>query len=72
MTKAVGGNVSGRLSAERYAKLSAYEAEQRDLQSKVFDLPKELAAKDRQAEDTGQFLETAGKYTNIQKLTPPF
>lgn len=64
-------NVSGRLSEERYAKLSEdYEAEQKDLQVKVYDLQEELAAEEQQVEDTGQFLETVRKYTDIQKLTP--
>ncbi len=49
-------NVSGRLSEERYAKLSAdYEAEQKDLQNKVFDLQQELSAEEQQQEDTDQF-----------------
>ena len=64
-------NVSGRLSEERYAKLSAdYEAEQKDLQNKVVNLQQELSAEEQQAEDTGQFLKTVRKYTDIQELTP--
>lgn len=66
-------NVSGHLSEERYAKLSAdCEAEQKDLQNKVVDLQlqQELAAEEQQAEDTGKFLKTVRKYTDIQELTP--
>ncbi|MBR0597795.1 DUF4368 domain-containing protein [Sinanaerobacter chloroacetimidivorans] len=64
-------SASGRLSEERYEKLSAdYEAEQKDLQSKISDLQAELTEEEQQAEDTGQFLATVRKYTDIWELTP--
>jgi len=63
--------ISGRLSEERYEKLSAdYEAEQKDLRDRIADLQTELTAEEQQAEDTGQFLATVRKYTDIRELTP--
>lgn len=60
--------ISGRLSEERYEKLSAdYEAEQKDLRDRI---QTELTAEEQQAEDTGQFLATVRKYTDIRELTP--
>jgi len=37
---------------------------------RIADLQTELTAEEQQAEDTGQFLITIRKYTNIQELTP--
>ncbi|MEA4994848.1 MAG: recombinase family protein [Oscillibacter sp.] len=64
-------STTGQLSEERYEKLSAdYEAEQKDLQGRIADLQTELTEEEQQAEDTGQFLATVRKYTDIQELTP--
>jgi len=64
-------NVNGRISDERFEKLSAgYEAEQKDLQCKVSALQAELAEKEKKAINIDQFLATVRKYTEIKQLTP--
>lgn len=64
-------NVNGRISDERFEKLSAgYEAEQKDLQCKISALHAELAEKEKKAVDVGHFLDTVRKYTEIQQLSP--
>ena len=64
-------NVNGRISDERFEKLSAgYEAEQKDLQCKIFALNAELAEKEKKAIDVSLFLATIKKYTEIQELSP--
>lgn len=64
-------STSVRSSEERYQKLSAdYETEQKDLQERIADFQTELAEEEQQAEDTGRFLTTVRKYTDIRELTP--
>lgn len=62
-------NVSGRLSDERFLKLSTgYEAEQKELQEKVSALQEELAGQEQEAMNVERFLTTVRKYTEIQAL----
>lgn len=64
-------NVSGKISDERFAKLSGgYEAEQKDLQEKVAILQAELTGQEEQAMNLDRFLAIVKKYTEIEKLTP--
>lgn len=64
-------NVNGRISDERFEKLSAgYEVEQKDLQYKISAIQAELAEKEKKAIDVDSFLSTVRKYTDIQELTP--
>lgn len=58
-------NVSGKISDERFEKLSGgYEAEQKDLQEK------ELTGQEEQAMSLDRFLATVKKYTEVKELTP--
>jgi hypothetical protein len=64
-------NVSGRLSDERFEKLSAdYEAEQKQLTERAVVLEAELAEQGEKAANVGKFLAVVRKYTDIQELTP--
>ena len=64
-------NVSGRLSDERFDKLSAdYEAEQRELTERAGLLEAKLAEQGEKAANVGKFLSIVRKYTDIQELTP--
>jgi DNA invertase Pin-like site-specific DNA recombinase len=64
-------NVNGRISDERFEKLSAgYDAEHKDLQYKISAIQAELAEKEKKAIDVDSFLSTVRKYTDIQELTP--
>lgn len=64
-------NVSGKLSDERFAKLSqGYEAEQKELQSEIETLRMELSQEEQQSVNVKSFLSTVKKYTEIPELTP--
>lgn len=64
-------NVSGKLSDERFAKLSqGYEAEQKELQSEIETLRMELSQEEQQNVNVKLFLSTVKKYTEIPELTP--
>ena len=64
-------NVSGKLSDERFAKLShGYEAEQKELQSEIETLRMELSQEEQQNVNVKSFLSTVKKYTEIPELTP--
>jgi DNA invertase Pin-like site-specific DNA recombinase len=64
-------NVSGRLSDERFEKLSAdYETEQKQLTDRAAVLEAEIAEQGEKAANVGKFLATVRKYTDIQELTP--
>lgn len=59
-------NVSGKLSDERFVKLSqGYEAEQKDLQSEIEALRMELSQEKQQSVNVKSFLSTVKKYTEI-------
>lgn len=63
-------NVSGKLSDERFVKLSQeYEAEQKDLQSEIEALRMELSQEEQQSVNVKSFLSTVKKYTEIPELT---
>ena len=63
-------NVSGKLSDERFVKLSqGYEAEQKDLQSEIGALRMELSQEKQQSVNVKSFLSTVKKYTEIPELT---
>lgn len=63
-------NVSGKLSDERFVKLSqGYEAEQKDLQSEIEALHMELSQEEQQSVNVKSFLSTVKKYTEIPELT---
>lgn len=64
-------NLSGKLSDERFAKMSQrYEAEQTELAEKVKTLRKELEKLSSESVSTELFLSTVRKYTRAKKLTP--
>ena len=64
-------NVSGKLSDERFVKLSqGYEAEQKELQSEIETLRMELSQEEQQNVNVKSFLSTVKKYTEIPELTP--
>lgn len=63
-------NVGGKLSDERFVKLSqGYEAEQKDLQSEIEALRMELSQEEQQSVNVKSFLSTVKKYTEIPELT---
>lgn len=64
-------NISGKLSDERFMKLSkGYEEEQHTLQKEQTSLEKELQKEEKQSVDVKQFLSVVRKYTNLIELTP--
>lgn len=63
-------NVEGKISDERFAKLSAfYEAEQSQLESRKADLTESIAASKEQRLNVDSFLGMVRKYTDITELT---
>ena len=64
-------NVSGKLSDERFTKMSQrYEEEQAGLSERIKVLRKELDQLKVEAVSTDMFLATVRKYTRAKKLTP--
>lgn len=64
-------NASGKLSDERFDKMSAaYEAEQAELSKVISEYSSALAEKANQTQNAKKFLNIAKKYTQITKLTP--
>ena len=64
-------NISGKLSDERFAKMSQrYEEEQAELSEKIKALRKELDKLSGDSVSTDMFLATVRKYTRAKKLTP--
>lgn len=64
-------NVSGKLSDERFLKLSqGYETEQKELQAEMESLRMELSQEEKQSVNVKSFLSTVKKYTEIPELTP--
>ena len=64
-------NLSGKLSDERFARMSQrYEEEQAGLAEKIKTLRKELDKLSSEAVSTDMFLSTVRKYTRAKKLTP--
>lgn len=64
-------NVSGRISDERFALMSkTYEDEQAELKKQIESLRDEIDRQDRQMDNLDRFIPMAGKYTDLQNLTP--
>lgn len=64
-------NVSGKLSDERFATMSAnYEAEQKSLKETVAMLRNEIEAQDDKTANVLAFVEKVKRYTEIKELTP--
>lgn len=64
-------SVSGRISEERYAKMSRkYEDEQAEISKKIVLLQKEIHTQSRRNGTAREFVEIVKRYTRIKKLTP--
>lgn len=64
-------NVSGKLSDERFAKMSRrYETEQKELSEKIKALRSEMDKLSSRTMTTDMFISTVRKYTRAKKLTP--
>lgn len=64
-------NVSGKLSDDRFAKMSRrYEGEQKELVEKIKKRRSEIEKQSSQAMTTDMFISLVRKYTRARKLTP--
>lgn len=64
-------NVSGKLSDDRFAKMSRrYEDEQKELAEKIKKLRSEIEKQSSQVMTTDMFIALVRKYTRARKLTP--
>ena len=64
-------NVSGKLSDDRFAKMSRrYEEEQKELSEKIKKLRSEIEKQSSRATSTDLFVSIVRKYTRARKLTP--
>ena len=64
-------NVSGKLSDDRFAKMSRrYEEEQKQLSEKIKKLRSEIEKQSSRATSTDMFVSIVRKYTRARKLTP--
>ena len=64
-------NVSGKLSDDRFAKMSRrYEEEQKELSEKIKKLRYEIEKQSSRAASTDMFVSIVRKYTRARKLTP--
>ena len=64
-------NVSGKLSDDRFAKMSRrYEEEQKELSEKIKKLRSEIEKQSSCATSTDMFVSIVRKYTRARKLTP--
>ena len=64
-------NVSGKLSDDRFAKMSRrYEEEQKELSEKIKKLRTEIEKQSSRAASTDMFVSIVRKYTRARKLTP--
>ena len=64
-------NVSGKLSDDRFAKMSRrYEEEQKVLSEKIKKLRSEIEKQNSRAASTDMFVSIVRKYTRARKLTP--
>ena len=64
-------NVSGKLSDDRFAKMSRrYEEEQKELSEKIKKLRSEIEKQSCRATSTDMFVSIVRKYTRARKLTP--
>ncbi len=64
-------NAMGRLSDERFGKLSVkYDAEQKELNKQINELQAELDSDKNKSVSTDEFMAIVRKYTRARKLTP--
>ena len=64
-------NVSGKISDDRFAKLSAkYETEQKEIAARMKELQEELDSDKSKAITSDMFMASVRKYTRARKLTP--
>lgn len=64
-------NVSGKISDERFVKLSAkYETEQKSVEERIVQLKELFDEVNLKVEHTESFVVEVRKYTRIKKLTP--
>ena len=64
-------NVSGKLSDDRFAKMSRrYEEKQKELSEKIKKLRSEIEKQNSRATSTDMFVSIVRKYTRARKLTP--
>ena len=64
-------NVSGRISDERFALMSkTYEDEQTELKKQIQSLRVEIERQSQQMDNLDRFIQVAGKYADLQSLTP--
>ena len=64
-------NAMGRLSDERFGKLSVkYDAEQKELNKQITELQAELDSDKNKSVSTDEFMAIVRKYTRARKLTP--
>lgn len=64
-------NVSGKLSDDRFAKMSRrYEEEQKELSEKIKKLRSEIEKQSSRVTSTDMFVSIVRKYTRARKLTP--
>ncbi len=64
-------NITGKLTDERFCKLSQdYEEEQRGLKSQVVLIREEVEAAESKSADVSRFLSIVKQYTEIPELTP--
>lgn len=64
-------NVSGKISDERFAKMSSkYEKEQKDINTRMEKIEQEISQSKNRTVTTDMFLATLRKYTRARKLTP--
>ena len=64
-------NVSGKLSDDRFAKMSRrYEEEQKEISEKIKKLRSEIEKQSSRATSTDMFVSIVRKYTRARKLTP--
>ena len=64
-------NVSGKISDDRFAKLSAkYETEQKEIAARMKELQEELDSDKSKAVTSDMFMASVRKYTRARKLTP--
>lgn len=64
-------NVSGRISDERFALMSkTHEDEQAELKKQIGSLRDEIDRQGQQMDNLDRFIQTAGKYADLQSLTP--
>lgn len=64
-------NVAGRISDERFALMSkTYEDEQTELKKQIQSLRVEIDRQGQQMDNLDRFIQIAGKYADLQSLTP--